>query len=443
MDLLKPEDRSAALYGKFSHPLSGLIGAHSHFLGKDRKEKLEAMVLRNLWGLMPGSPDVIALLLMALDRDEGDFPQSKAELDQEAKRAFGEKISGLLPLTFPPMLNSALQAIMRATQTLPDLVKEGSWLEAAGNSSFGSGSWALWDQPTGRDPFKEEAESQTYMTTSPSTQKLYPAIKKAIAKISTHEAKEIFARARINEFVNPTELTLEKLMLDVNEQVSDYSLDQIKPSGEKVDTVRDLMQHIRVSAKPRSVNTLSSEIEFFRPNSEVEDWLIDLVHDQIDKDNFDAGKIAKRYAVSKRSVERATKLPGSTGVSNVNLGNVAQMHGDLDAAVNYYAKALALDEKIGNEEGMAIAYDNLGDVARTREDLDGAENYFAKALALDEELGNEEGMAIAYGNLGIVARTRGKLDEAVDYWENALALFETIDAKAEVERVQGWLDEVE
>lgn len=316
LDLLNPEDRSAALYGKFSHPLLGLIGAHSHFLGKDRKEKLEAMVLSNLWSLMPGAPDVIALLLMKLDRDEGNFPQSKAELDEEAKRAFGEKISGLLPLTFPPMLNSAMQAIMRATQSLPDLVKEESWLEAAGNSSFGSGPWALWDQPTWHHPDSKEPIRKTYGIAMPSTQKLYPAIKKAIANVSIHATSEIIAQASIVQFINPTQFNITQLMKDVNERVPDYSLGLAGPSVKKMETIRDLMRQIRETATPRFRDEASMGTSSFKPHSQVEDWLVNLVHHQIAEDSFDAGKVAKQYAVSKRGVERAAAIARSTNNSN-------------------------------------------------------------------------------------------------------------------------------
>lgn len=309
LDLLNPGDRNAAIYGKFQHPLLGLIGAHAHFLGKDKKEKLERQMFRNLWRLMPGSPDVIALLLMSLERDDGAMPRSMAELDREAKEAFGEKIGKLLPLKFPPMLNSALQAIMRATNELPELVSEESWLEAAGNSSFGSGVWALWDQPTYSDPAREEAQRQTLAVPMPSTQRLYPAVKRAIAKVSRREAGEILAQTNLDEFIEPTQATFDELMLDLDDQMPEYNLKIGGPLETGVKTVRDLVSQVRQSAEYLSTDDEQAESSKFRSHSQIDDWLIDMVHDHVEGKKFDAGKLAKRYAVSKKTIERAVKLP--------------------------------------------------------------------------------------------------------------------------------------
>ncbi len=41
-------------------------------------------------------------------------------------------------------------------------------------------------------------------------------------------------------------------------------------------------------------------------------------------------------------------------------------------------------------------------IYRTRGDLDEAEKLFRKSLAIEERLGRQEGMAAAYGNLGTI-----------------------------------------
>lgn len=307
LDLLSPGDRNIAIYGKFENPLLGLIGAHSHFLGTDRKEKLERQVLHNLWDLMPGSPDVIALLLMSLDRDEGGLPRSEAELDRAALDAFGHRVSEKLPLMFPPMLSSALQAIMRATQELPDLVGEGSWLEAAGNSSFGSGVWAVWDQPIERTSVRQDVDSKTIYASPPSTQKLYPAVKRAIALAADTVAQDITAQTRLDDIFQPSAFSLERLMMDVD--VQGYSLGAAPQDLRSAETVRDLVNVVRQTAQARPVDTEELLISKFGPLLEIEDWLIDAVHDEIEVKQFDAGRIAKRLAVSRHSVERAALLP--------------------------------------------------------------------------------------------------------------------------------------
>jgi len=308
LDLLNPIVRQNAIYGKFEHPLLGLIGAHSHFLSKDKNEKLESKVLRNLWKLMPGSPDVIAVLLMSLERDKGMIPSSKAELDREAKKAFGHGIRKRLPLSFPPMLSSALQAIMRATREIPDLVGEDSWLESAGNSSFGSGVWALWDQPTFADSFTEEVRRKSREVHLPSTQKLYPAVKRALANVSERAANEILAETSLDEFIEPTQAAIDDLLHDVEDHMPEFHLKMDLPVAEGFKTVRDLVSTVRQSAEFLDINGQVTDSSKIRPLPVIDNWLIDLVHDHIDNDKFDARTIAKQYAISKRSIEQAAKI---------------------------------------------------------------------------------------------------------------------------------------
>ena len=112
-----------------------------------------------------------------------------------------------------------------------------------------------------------------------------------------------------------------------------------------------------------------------------------------------------------------------------NLGVVYQTRGELDQAIDYHCKALAIHEVLGSKEGMANQYGNLGVVYQIRGELDQAIDYHRKALALDEELGSKEGMAVTYGNLGNIYQIRGKLDQAIGFYHKALVLFEALDSK--------------
>ena len=63
-----------------------------------------------------------------------------------------------------------------------------------------------------------------------------------------------------------------------------------------------------------------------------------------------------------------------------------------------------------------------------------------KSLAIDEKLGRQEGMASQYGNLGIIAKDRGDIGRARELWTQARDLFAKIGMPHRVETVQGWLD---
>lgn len=93
--------------------------------------------------------------------------------------------------------------------------------------------------------------------------------------------------------------------------------------------------------------------------------------------------------------------------------------------------------------GEAVALGNLGIVYQTRGELDRAIEFYEKALAINQELGRKQGMATDYGNLGNVYYSRGDLSHAIDYWKQSLALFTQLGAKDRIVLVQSWNDEAE
>jgi hypothetical protein len=52
---------------------------------------------------------------------------------------------------------------------------------------------------------------------------------------------------------------------------------------------------------------------------------------------------------------------------------------------------------------MANSYGSLGILARDRRDYDAAEPLYRRALEIEERIGDQAGMATSYGNLGTLA----------------------------------------
>ena len=67
---------------------------------------------------------------------------------------------------------------------------------------------------------------------------------------------------------------------------------------------------------------------------------------------------------SGRDAEGAHEVSACLG----QLGNVAYLRGDYDAALNWYNKALASMEQLGNRAAMAAAYHQLGMLSENRGD---------------------------------------------------------------------------
>ena len=94
----------------------------------------------------------------------------------------------------------------------------------------------------------------------------------------------------------------------------------------------------------------------------------------------------------------------------------------------------------GDKEWLAIAYGNLGLIYKTRGELDKALEFYLKALKLNEELGSKEGMANQYANLGTLAETKGDMKTACGHWKKARDLYQQVGIPHMVAKVQAWLD---
>ncbi|MDI6810854.1 MAG: tetratricopeptide repeat protein [archaeon] len=121
----------------------------------------------------------------------------------------------------------------------------------------------------------------------------------------------------------------------------------------------------------------------------------------------------------------------------LELGVIFYYSGDLDKALEYYEKALELNDELGMKEGIAAVFGNIGAVYFTKGELDKALQYFEKALKLNEELGNKKGMANQLGNMGVLYFTKGELDKASGSYKKALKIFEESGIKEGIATLLG------
>lgn len=303
LDLLSDDLRRDAIYGKFGHPFHGLIGAHAHFLGTKKSERLERQVLKNLWRLLEGSVDVIALLLLAQEREKGGIPKTIDYLNAAASKAFGTTLEAHIPLAFPPMLRTGLNSLVRASLDLPELIAPGSWLESAANSSYADGAWSVWDQDVAK--LMPKGAPAREMKAAPSSQKLYPAIKRAIARQSARNANSITADDSLGDLLRGQSTGIPGILESISKDMPEFEF-QLQPHiMDYRDQVRDLARRLRRGSQPRM-----PEQNVLEPDTSLPNWLVAMVQDQMksDGDDFDPKAVARAASVPLASVKRATDL---------------------------------------------------------------------------------------------------------------------------------------
>ena len=92
-------------------------------------------------------------------------------------------------------------------------------------------------------------------------------------------------------------------------------------------------------------------------------------------------------------------------------------------AARQYQRALDINERLGDQAGMASSYHQLGILAQDRGDYDEAARQYQRSLDINERLGNQAGMATSYSQLGNLGADRGGPAAAVIAWHvKALAI---------------------
>ncbi len=110
---------------------------------------------------------------------------------------------------------------------------------------------------------------------------------------------------------------------------------------------------------------------------------------------------------------------------------------DYPRAMEYYVKALAMNEELDNKSGAARVTGNIGIVYLQLSDYSRALEYYVKALAAREELGDKSGAANVTGNIGIVYLNLSDYPRALEYLFKALAAYEELGNKIGAASVTG------
>jgi tetratricopeptide (TPR) repeat protein len=112
-----------------------------------------------------------------------------------------------------------------------------------------------------------------------------------------------------------------------------------------------------------------------------------------------------------------------------NIGIVYREQGDEPKALEYYLKTLQIKEELGDKEGQARVMGNIGNAYSDQGDNTKALEYFLKALKMAEESGYKKGQAINTGNIGNIYKDRRDYTKALEYYFKSLKMAEELGNK--------------
>src|SRR5690606_31442203 len=111
-------------------------------------------------------------------------------------------------------------------------------------------------------------------------------------------------------------------------------------------------------------------------------------------------------------------------VAYFNVGSIFKDKGDYESAVEYFYKALDLNEQMGNRMQEANVKMNLSQIFMQRKDWVEAYKSLLSTKAILEELGLQVDLASVLNDLGQTSYNMGHLEEAISYLEQAQILAE-------------------
>ena len=128
------------------------------------------------------------------------------------------------------------------------------------------------------------------------------------------------------------------------------------------------------------------------------------------------------YAKDKGSKKFMAKALNTQGVSFAIVN-------ELDSAIIYYKKSMALMEDIGDKKGIGATLNNLGSLYYSRGELQLALSSYLKAKELFIEIGDKQKTATIQTNIGQVYSDIGDYYNALDQYNSSLVVFEELNDK--------------
>lgn len=133
------------------------------------------------------------------------------------------------------------------------------------------------------------------------------------------------------------------------------------------------------------------------------------------------------YDAAERLIHRRLVVAGPDSADAArawnNLGLLYHFRADLGGAETMLRRALEIDRRIGNEEGVARDLGNLSLVPESRGDLKTAERLNRESLAIAERIGAASIVASRLCNLGEIMLARGHREQARPLLKRAAAAY--------------------
>jgi len=141
-----------------------------------------------------------------------------------------------------------------------------------------------------------------------------------------------------------------------------------------------------------------------------------------------AGDHQKAYDYLQQAEELALAENDPVKVGKVYLkrGEILMRLGEYSVALDLFYKALSRFSKVGEQEGMASAYNDVGAIHHYDKNYQKALEYYKRSMQIRRSMGNDRTVAQLLNNFGTVFEDMGEVDSAMFYHRRSLAIWERL-----------------
>ncbi len=115
---------------------------------------------------------------------------------------------------------------------------------------------------------------------------------------------------------------------------------------------------------------------------------------------------------------------------------------DEEIAINYYNKAIAIEEKFGVSKNVSSAYEEIADAYYSSGNFQNSITSYEKSLALKEKSGDKAGASKVMSNIANVYETTYDYKQAIDYYQASAKLKDSIKDESGLKDVMNDLGDV-
>jgi tetratricopeptide (TPR) repeat protein len=151
--------------------------------------------------------------------------------------------------------------------------------------------------------------------------------------------------------------------------------------------------------------------------------------------------ILDSFAEELQKVEKGNDLAARAATYR-KIGDAFKNVNDDEMAIQFYNKALSIEESLGKPEAVAEVYDNLADAYYNSGDFTNSLSTYEKSLAIKEKSGDKAGASNVMSEIANVYETTYDYKNAIDFYQQSAKIKETIQDQSGLKDIENNLGDV-